>query len=650
MGDYEGRIKQSSIASVLQRANIVDDIGDLVNLHREGNHYIGVCPFDYADTPHPHGEHTLIVDPKENLYYCTSCGDSGSLTDFFQKKMRYTYDKVIDVLAEKYDIEVERHSAHEEPLTKKQRLKNIVQDAAKFYRTQLRTPQLDYLASREFAGEDLDNFWIGYAPKGNTLLHHLENLGYTHDDMLAAKVIKQNEDDGRYYDALRERITFGIPDSQGNLLSLVGRHCTEDGDTNTKGTKIAKYVNLENSIIFQKKKNIYGTWTRIFKDIVRQEQYAIIVEGPTDSITMQKHGLPGAAKLEGTLDKTQLSTLLKQRPDLEVYFMTDGDHPSLNTISQTDLRVAAELGVFPKVITLPPTGEDPADYFAFTEDAKAALKALPVDEGIIFYIKAQKMLATRDMEEEEAKSTLESFSFRMRLLEKTIDTYAQWTGSQGDILAYTEEAASFLQVPAESVFLKYAERAKPTLIKPHDQPIPQSIKEELLHTLLANILITDKQYSNTIAKEVPPTDSIFTPEQQELYQFIIDLKNTRNLNFAIERTMETGIKKARIGPAATTKQQGQLFETQDDLASIVQAGYDEGKLSHIPAAFLAKATDFFNEGITAPAAGIQKAIRARQQPALYNEMERVFREEQDYAKAAQINDQLYALIDKDTGE
>ena len=45
------RIPQEIIEEVMQRADIVEIVGEYVALRRRGRNYFGLCPFHHEDTP-----------------------------------------------------------------------------------------------------------------------------------------------------------------------------------------------------------------------------------------------------------------------------------------------------------------------------------------------------------------------------------------------------------------------------------------------------------------------------------------------------------------------------------------------------------------------------------------------------------------------
>lgn len=80
-------------------ANIVDVIGDFLELRRKGSNYETLCPF--------HNDRHLgsfVVYPRGNCYKCFSCDAKGGSVDFLMDYAHMTYPDALRYLAQKYSI------------------------------------------------------------------------------------------------------------------------------------------------------------------------------------------------------------------------------------------------------------------------------------------------------------------------------------------------------------------------------------------------------------------------------------------------------------------------------------------------------------------------------------------------------------------
>ena len=104
------KIEQWIIDKVKDAADIVDVVGDFVDLRRAGVNYTGCCPFH--DDEH---DGNFIVRPKTasvggNTYHCFVCmkrGEGGGPVDFLMKHERLSFADAIRWLGKKYSIEVD---------------------------------------------------------------------------------------------------------------------------------------------------------------------------------------------------------------------------------------------------------------------------------------------------------------------------------------------------------------------------------------------------------------------------------------------------------------------------------------------------------------------------------------------------------------
>ncbi len=64
---------------VLKHLEIVDVIGEYLQLEDHGNKFIARCPFHFEQTP------SFVVNPHDQTFYCLSCGKKGDAIDFLRE-------------------------------------------------------------------------------------------------------------------------------------------------------------------------------------------------------------------------------------------------------------------------------------------------------------------------------------------------------------------------------------------------------------------------------------------------------------------------------------------------------------------------------------------------------------------------------------
>ena len=91
-------IKQKSIDSVMAAVRIEEVVGDFVSLRKQGQDFVGICPFHDDKNP------SLHVSPRLGIYKCFVCDAAGNPVKFLMEHEKMTYPEAIEYLAKKYGI------------------------------------------------------------------------------------------------------------------------------------------------------------------------------------------------------------------------------------------------------------------------------------------------------------------------------------------------------------------------------------------------------------------------------------------------------------------------------------------------------------------------------------------------------------------
>lgn len=95
-------ISNSDIEKILDRADIVDVVGQFVQLQQSGVRYKACCPFHQEDTP------SFMVDQARGLWYCFgACKEGGNVIKFVEKINNMKFPEACHWLADKYGIDIE---------------------------------------------------------------------------------------------------------------------------------------------------------------------------------------------------------------------------------------------------------------------------------------------------------------------------------------------------------------------------------------------------------------------------------------------------------------------------------------------------------------------------------------------------------------
>jgi DNA primase len=163
-GNSEARITAGGIASeVKSRLNIVDVVGETVQLKKAGTTYKGLCPFHGEKTP------SFTVTPSRDSWKCFGCGLGGDVFSFVMQRDSVTFPDALRTLAAKAGVEIDERTKRED--AHRARLREVFETAIAFYHqvltaTTVGAPALDYLRGRGFSDATIETFQLGWAPDG----------------------------------------------------------------------------------------------------------------------------------------------------------------------------------------------------------------------------------------------------------------------------------------------------------------------------------------------------------------------------------------------------------------------------------------------------------------------------------------------------
>jgi DNA primase len=354
-------IPDEVVEQVRDSADIVQIVGEYVNLKRAGSDFRGPCPF------HQGTHRNFSVSPKKRMYYCFVCHEGGDVFHFLQKRLGVEWPAAVKMVGEKSGIEVREVQTRREGPDPREPLWEVNATAAAYFQKFLWDDPLgaharEYLTQRDISREVADQFGIGFAPREIGLLrNYMSTLGFDEARLVAAGLLVQGEDGSEPRPRFRGRLMFPILDSAGRNIGFGGR-LIGPGDP--------KYLNSAESAVFSKGKTLYGlNWA---KNDVRREDQVLVVEGYFDVVRLMAAGVTTVVAPMGTaLTDAQAAALRKLTKN--VFLLYDSDKAGL----QATFRSGDELlrqGVSVRVVTLP-EGEDP-DTFVKTHGAGALMAHL----------------------------------------------------------------------------------------------------------------------------------------------------------------------------------------------------------------------------------------------------------------------------------
>ena len=355
------------VAEIKARLPIEELVRQYTQLTKKGRNFVALCPFHHDTRP------SLLVSPDKGIAYCFPCQKGGDIFSFYQAIENVDFPQALKELAEKVGVKIESKSFRPEAKDEKERLRECLDAAAKFYRTHLvsSVAAKEYLEKRGVNEEEKGTFEIGYAPEGNSLLYeHLLKTGFSRKEIITAGLaIQRDLKDERAFDRFRGRIMFPIRDIQERLIGFGGR--TIIGDD-------AKYMNTSDSPLYRKSSVLYGLADA--KDAMRAEKAVIVVEGYFDALACHRVSAHHVVATCGTALTEEHARLLKRYVDT-VILCLDSDRAGRAAAERAFVILTrAELQV--RVIVLPK--KDPAD--TVLEDPTLLKKLLT--EGSVPYIQS----------------------------------------------------------------------------------------------------------------------------------------------------------------------------------------------------------------------------------------------------------------------
>ena len=289
-------VDKQLISEIKNSVNIVDVIGEVVQLTKAGRNFLGLCPF--------HGEKTPsfnVVEDKQ-FYHCFGCGRSGDVFKFIEDYRGVSFMEAVQTVGDQVGIRVQTlppSQSRPQQADGKQPFYEIHQEAAKFYHAILMTTKMgeearQYLYDRGLDDEVLRHFQIGLAPaEGNYLLQSVS--GKFSENILADSGLFHISDRGIMYDAFQDRIMFPLSDDTGRVIAFSGRLWREP----VEGAKPqGKYKNSRGTLLFNKSYELYHLDKA--KQVAKRNHELYLMEGFMDVIAAYRAGIENAVASMGT--------------------------------------------------------------------------------------------------------------------------------------------------------------------------------------------------------------------------------------------------------------------------------------------------------------------------------------------------------------
>jgi DNA primase len=411
---------------VKQQADIVRVVGDYVKLKKAGaQNYSGLCPFHNEKTP------SFSVHATHQFFHCFGCGVSGDVFTFVQKIENVTFPEAVRAVAQKLGIALPKATFSSPVEAEEAKLRTVLlevhEHASAFFQDCLRRPEgaraREYLAGRGLSADIISAFRVGYAPDSGFILKDRlkgefdeevlrasglfswkersqpTTAGSRQDSMSfdSARDDREKEDDpgkngtrhdegpesrkpqpearlADMYAKFRNRVMFPITNETGRVIAFTGRTLATDEKAGPK------YLNSPETAIYSKSRVLFNLDQA--KEALRKLDYAILVEGQMDCISVYAAGFHNVIASSGTAF-TELQARLLGRFSKNVVVNFDPDTAGAKATERTlGLLVEEEFQI--KVLTLE-AGFDP-DLFIRRKGKEAYGEALKRSQRYFDYL------------------------------------------------------------------------------------------------------------------------------------------------------------------------------------------------------------------------------------------------------------------------
>mgnify|MGYP000899457578 FL=1 len=316
---------EEEIQKLIDNLDIVEVIGEYVNLKKAGSDYKGLSPFKDEKTP------SFTVSPVKNIFKDFSTQIGGNVISFYMKINDIGFVQAVEELSQKYNIPLKKNGKSQivsQKISEKQAENKeyfeIMNEAQTFFENNVEKYEeaLEYMKNRDFSLEDMKKFKIGFASSiRDGLFQYLIEKNFSENKIMKLGLAKRNEN-GEIYDSFRNRIIFPIYNIEGKIVAFGGRIIE-------KNSNLPKYLNSPDSPIFKKGRELFGI--KYQGGNVKKKGFAILMEGYLDVLTAQKNGFENAVASLGTAFTEEQAQLLKKYTD-KILIAYDNDEAGRNAV------------------------------------------------------------------------------------------------------------------------------------------------------------------------------------------------------------------------------------------------------------------------------------------------------------------------------
>lgn len=499
------------IEEVKSRCDIVSVISDYMNVQPSGSNYKGLCPFHGEKTP------SFYINTAKQIYKCFGCQEGGDVINFVMKIENLEFMDAVKLLANKCGIEINTNINEEARLKieKSKKYQDIHVEAARFYFSSLissKNPGYQYLRNRGLDDQTIKKFGLGFATNSwHGLLDHLQYKTYSKEELVECGLVAISKDGKKTYDKFRNRIMFPIFDYRGNVIGFGGRVLDDS---------LPKYLNSPDTLIFNKRQNLYGlNFAR--KNIINRT--IILVEGYMDLISLHQYGIKNVVATLGTALTEQQGHLIKRYADT-VIISYDSDDAGIKATLRA-IEILTKLGINTKILNLK-QAKDP-DEFIRKYGLAEFNKAVEASTNYIKY-RIDNIKQNFDLEKDEERVKFAKEASKVIKEVKSpveIDYYINYLSSQINISVESikrevygkDYNKTYKDKLYNNKYNQYSNKKEKKVI---DKPKTITKGKQFVEETLIKIILNDKTLRDTIVLKLDESDFLLK-DSKEILKYII---------------------------------------------------------------------------------------------------------------------------------
>ena len=497
------RYSEQLLEEVRQSNDIVDIISQYVHLKRSGRNFFGLCPFHNEKSP------SFSVSPDKQIFHCFGCHVGGNVFTFISKIEGISFKEAVEMLAERANIQLPKSEnnvdAAKEEL--KAKIYKINKFAAEFYHQNLYKPTSkiaqEYIKTRKMNNETLQSFQLGYSGKFDELYKALKKEGFEEQEILESGLVNRNRK-GIYIDRYRSRLMFPICDVRGRVIGFGGRLLDYEkvkAEMQAKNLKPpGKYINSQESIVYNKSRNLYGLNVAKKEDI----KTLLVVEGYMDVISLHQRGITNVVAPLGTAFTQGQGWLLRKNTE-KIILGFDSDEAGQKAIYKSS-EILQKMGFDIRILQID-GAKDPDEYIL----KYGAIRFQNLMNNAISLLEFKVKILKKDLNLNNSNDKIKFLNEISKLISKIDSTIEREV--------YIENIAKEYDISKEAIYaqvnkLLYTNfkggqileksRTNQTKRIKENNKVPENIKKR--EDTILSILINRPESYKQISKKIKPED------------------------------------------------------------------------------------------------------------------------------------------------